>query len=67
MATLISIASLLLWSSLRVTEAAPEGISKAKPGAAGLPSPNMPPIAAIDERGGKYFNVPESAKGPPID
>jgi glyoxylase-like metal-dependent hydrolase (beta-lactamase superfamily II) len=37
------------------------------PGAAGDPYQDMPEIAAIGERTGKYLDVPDSAKGPPID
>src|SRR5688500_7408864 len=37
------------------------------PGAAGEPYPQMPSIAAIGERTGKYIDVPESAKGPAVD
>ncbi len=36
-------------------------------GTAGHPYPNMPAIAPIGERIGKYFEVNESAKGPAID
>jgi len=37
------------------------------PGAAGEPHPQMPAIAAIGERTGKYIDVPETAKGPAVD
>lgn len=37
------------------------------PGAAGAPYPNMPKIAPIGARIGKYRDVPEAAKGPAID
>jgi glyoxylase-like metal-dependent hydrolase (beta-lactamase superfamily II) len=37
------------------------------PGAAGEPYPNMPAIAAIGARTGKYFDVPTSAKGDAIE
>lgn len=37
------------------------------PGAVSEPYPDMPAIAPIGERIGKYFDVPESAKGPAID
>jgi glyoxylase-like metal-dependent hydrolase (beta-lactamase superfamily II) len=37
------------------------------PGAAGEPYPQMPSIAAIGERTGKYIDVPASAKGPAVD
>jgi len=36
-------------------------------GAAGEPYPQMPTVAAIGERIGKYIDVPASAKGPAID
>ncbi len=38
-----------------------------RPGSPGAPYPNMPAIAAIGERVDKYFDVPDAAKGPPID
>ena len=37
-----------------------------RPGAAGSPYPNMPAIAPIGERIGKYIDVPASARGPAI-
>jgi glyoxylase-like metal-dependent hydrolase (beta-lactamase superfamily II) len=37
------------------------------PGSAGAPYPDMPSIAPIGERIGKYIDVPDSAKGPAID
>ncbi len=36
-------------------------------GTVGAPYPNMPHIAPIGTRIGKYVDVPESAKGPAID
>ena len=36
-------------------------------GAAGEPYPNMPAIAPIGVRIGKYLDVPSSSQGPPID
>jgi glyoxylase-like metal-dependent hydrolase (beta-lactamase superfamily II) len=36
-------------------------------GAAGEPYPQMPSIAAIGERTGKYIDVPASARGPAVD
>lgn len=36
-------------------------------GAPAEPYPNMPDIAPIGVRIGKYLDVPESAKGPPVD
>src|SRR4051812_16156234 len=36
-------------------------------GAPGAPYPNMPAIAPIGVRVGKYMDVPESAKGPSVD
>jgi glyoxylase-like metal-dependent hydrolase (beta-lactamase superfamily II) len=36
-------------------------------GSAGEPYPDMPSIAPIGERIGKYIDVPESARGPAID
>src|SRR6476469_4588636 len=37
------------------------------PGEAGEPYPNMPSIAPIGVRTGKYLDVPASARGPAID
>jgi glyoxylase-like metal-dependent hydrolase (beta-lactamase superfamily II) len=37
------------------------------PGAAGEPYPDMPAIAPLGVRIGKHLEMPESAKGPPID
>ena len=37
------------------------------PGAAGEPYPQMPSVAPIGERIGKYIDVPASARGPAID
>ena len=39
----------------------------ARPGAPGVPYANMPALAPIGVSIGKYFDVPESAKGPAID
>ncbi|HEV3485990.1 MAG TPA: hypothetical protein VG106_11320, partial [Vicinamibacterales bacterium] len=47
------------------TDAATVDTSRA-PGAAGAPYPNMPAVAPIGERIGKYFDVPASALGPAI-
>lgn len=41
--------------------------SSAPPGAAGAPYPRMPALAPIGVRVDKYLDVPEAAKGPPID
>ena len=38
-----------------------------EPGAAGEPYPNMPSIAPIGVRIGKYLDVPSPSQGPPID
>lgn len=38
-----------------------------EPGTPGAPYANMPAIAPIGVRIGKYMDIPESAKGPPID
>src|SRR5262245_13194188 len=46
---------------------AQQGGSNGVPGTAGDPYPNMPSIAPIGVRIGKYLDVPDSAKGPPID
>lgn len=37
------------------------------PGAPGTPYPDMPEVAPIGVRIGKYMDVPDSAKGPPVD
>src|SRR6187397_2623868 len=37
------------------------------PGAAGAPYPDMPAIAPIGVRIGKYMEVPEASKGPALD
>jgi len=53
--------------------AGPDGVysqsdnSSTVPGAAGEPYPNMPSIAPIGVRIGKYLDVPSSSQGPPID
>ena len=41
--------------------------SSRAPGTAGEPYPNMPPIAPIGVRIGKYLDVPASSKGPAVD
>ncbi len=41
--------------------------SSSAPGEAGEPYPNMPSIAPIGVRTGKYMDVPASARGPAID
>lgn len=41
--------------------------SSSAPGAAGEPYPNMPLIAPIGVRTGKYMDVPASAQGPAVD
>jgi glyoxylase-like metal-dependent hydrolase (beta-lactamase superfamily II) len=43
------------------------GVALATPGSPGAPYENMPTIAPIGVRVDKYFDVPSSAKGPPID
>jgi glyoxylase-like metal-dependent hydrolase (beta-lactamase superfamily II) len=42
-------------------------VAQAQPGAPGAPYSNMPAIAPIGVRIGKYLDVPQSAKGPAID
>jgi glyoxylase-like metal-dependent hydrolase (beta-lactamase superfamily II) len=42
-------------------------VAAAGPGSAGEPYPDMPSIAPIGERIGKYIDVPEPARGPAID
>lgn len=46
---------------------ASSSVSTPPPGSAGAPYASMPAIAPIGVRIGKYMDVPESAKGPPID
>src|SRR5437762_10696599 len=46
---------------------AQSGDPTSEPGAAGEPYPNMPSIAPIGVRIGKYLDVPSSSHGPPID
>jgi len=41
--------------------------SQGRPGAPGAPYDETPAIAPIGARVDKYFDVPESAKGPAID
>ena len=43
------------------------GNSSREQGTAGQPYPNMPSIAPIGVRSGKYMDVPDSAQGPAID
>jgi glyoxylase-like metal-dependent hydrolase (beta-lactamase superfamily II) len=62
-----SAAALLLTGLAATTLAAQSGAGRAAPGDAGEPYAHMPSIAAIGERTGKYFEIPESAKGPPVD
>jgi len=49
------------------TGAALAARSEARPGTAGVPYANMPAIAPIGVRMDKYFDVPDSAKGPSVD
>jgi glyoxylase-like metal-dependent hydrolase (beta-lactamase superfamily II) len=50
-----------------VTATAQSDAPKSDEGTAGDPYPNMPSIAPIGVRTGKYFNIPASAQGPAID
>jgi glyoxylase-like metal-dependent hydrolase (beta-lactamase superfamily II) len=62
------IAALLVWAaaeSLYPTAAHASDVQEA--GGAGAPYPNMPGIAPIGVRIGHHMEVPESAKGPPVD
>lgn len=61
--------SMALWAMLLVAAIHPARAQSgaAIPGAAGAPYPNMPPIAPIGVRFGKYMDVPDAAKGPAID
>jgi glyoxylase-like metal-dependent hydrolase (beta-lactamase superfamily II) len=47
--------------------AATDGFQTAAPGSAGAPYVQMPGIAPIGVRIGRYMEVPESAKGAPVD
>jgi glyoxylase-like metal-dependent hydrolase (beta-lactamase superfamily II) len=63
-----SLGELLLFTvALTTALAAQSGTNGPTPGAAGEPYPNMPSIAPIGDRTDKYFDIPESAKGPAID
>src|SRR5262245_46596736 len=42
-------------------------VQRSEPGSPGAAYANMPAIAPIGARIGKYMDVPETAKGPPID
>ena len=55
----------ILASPVARAAAQPERGAPGAPGA--VPYPDMPAIAPIGVRIGKYLEVPESAKGPPID
>jgi glyoxylase-like metal-dependent hydrolase (beta-lactamase superfamily II) len=46
---------------------AQSAVSSGAPGQAGEPYPNMPSIAPIGVRIGKYLDVPASAQGPAVD
>jgi glyoxylase-like metal-dependent hydrolase (beta-lactamase superfamily II) len=41
--------------------------SGARPGTPGMPYPNMPALAPVGVRVERYFDVPDSAKGPSVD
>ena len=57
-------AGAILWLAVSSTAGAAPG---EPPGAPGTPYADMPVIAPIGARIGKYLDVPEQAKGPPID
>jgi glyoxylase-like metal-dependent hydrolase (beta-lactamase superfamily II) len=59
-------ATALVLTSLTGATDAPRA-QPAAPGSPGVAYANMPAIAPIGVRIGKYMDVPESAKGPPID
>jgi glyoxylase-like metal-dependent hydrolase (beta-lactamase superfamily II) len=59
-------ASAALIASLAATRSAPAADGGA-PGSAGDPYPDMPAIAPIGVRIGKYMEVPASAQGPAVD
>lgn len=62
------VCSLLATSALADTAEGEHNASTAAPaGRAGVPFPDAPEIAPIGVRLDKYLDVPESAKGPPID
>lgn len=65
-----ALAATMLATSFLVMSAAADGPprnSKAAPGAAGKPYPNMPAIAPIGERVDKYLDVPEASRAPALD
>ena len=53
--------------ALLVVLCAGPALAQGAPGTPGDPYPNMPAIAPIGVRIGKYMDVPDSAKGPPVD
>lgn len=57
---------LLAGSSIPGAQAQSHGSGDVQ-GAGGEPYDNMPPIALIGERTGRYLEIPASAKGPPVD
>lgn len=63
-AAALVIASICSFSPRTQAQASASGVQQ---GAAGEPYPNMPSIAPIGVRTGKYFDVPAASKGPAID
>src|SRR5262245_38684036 len=62
--------SILLAGLMVATTVASEAVAQsdnAVPGEAGAPYAHMNHIAPIGTRTGKYFDIPESAKGPAVD
>ena len=49
------------------TGAAPGAGAEARPGTPGAPYANMPALASIGVRVDKYVDIPDFAKGPPVD
>jgi glyoxylase-like metal-dependent hydrolase (beta-lactamase superfamily II) len=56
-----------LWAALAAALTLAGGAALAEPEAPGTPYADMPAIAPIGARISKYQDVPETAKGPPID
>jgi glyoxylase-like metal-dependent hydrolase (beta-lactamase superfamily II) len=60
-------AAILYISLLTPCVSAPADSHEDEPGTPGAPYPHMPRIAPLGVRIGKHLEVPDSAKGPPID
>jgi len=63
----VAAASLIALAGIFSTGAALAARNDARPGTPGVPYANMPAIAPIGVRVDKYLDVPDFAKGPPVD